>query len=163
MVLGELLERVYRSIHDDIVDGTATSGSATSIADTSLASKYQANKFKNWIAFISRTSDGLSPQYRYGTISAYTTAGVATISSVTDAVDPGDKYSFAKGSIPLETLIKLCNDALKGLGRIPLVDVSLVLASDSTRYTLPNAIKGKRPDLVFFRDSNYARYVAHNW
>lgn len=164
MNLGELLERTYRAIHDDLVDGVATGGSATTIADSSLAGKYQANKFKNWIAFISRTSDGLSPQNRYGIISAYTNAGTATIATVTDTVAAGDEYSFVKGSIPLYTGIKLVNDALQGLRKIPLVNTSLTLSASTIRYTLPIALKGKRPTYIYFRNpTNFSRYPAPNW
>ena len=164
MKLGELLERTYRAIHDDIVDGVATGGDATTIIDSSLSGKYQANKFKNWIAFITRTDNGLSPQGRYGIISAYVGTGTATISSIADSVQAGDEYSFCKGSVPLYTLTKLCNDALKGLGRIPLVDTSLTLAASTIRYTLPAVIKGKRPDYIYFREpTTFRRFPAPNW
>jgi hypothetical protein len=162
--LGELLERTYRAIHDDIVDGVATGGDATTITDSSLSGKYQSQKFKNWIAFISRTSNGLSPQGKYGIISNYVNSGSATIPTVTDAVEAGDEYSFCKGSIPLYTLIKLCNDGLKALGRIPLLDISLTLAASTIRYTLPAAIKGRKPSLVYFRHpTTFVRAHAPNW
>jgi len=162
--LGELLERTYRAIHDDIVDGVATDGNATTITDSSLSGKYPSQKFKNWIAFISRTSNGLSPQGKYGIISAYVNTGSATIPTVTDAVESGDEYAFCKGSIPLYTLIKLCNDGLKALGRIPLVDTSLTVAASTIRYTLPLAIKGRKPSLVYFRHpSTFVRAHAPNW
>src|SRR5215217_7571506 len=151
MILGELLEKVYRRIHDDVVDGVATGGSATQITDSSLSGKYQANKFKNWVAFITRSTDGLSPQNRYAIISAYDITGITTIASVTDPVQAGDEYAFCKGSIPLYTLIKLCNDAMLRLGNIPLVDVSLSVAASTIRYTMPIATKGRKPTLVYFR------------
>lgn len=152
MILGQLLEQVYRNIHADIVDGVATGGSSTTIVDSSLSGRFQENKFKNWIAFISRTTDGLSPQSKYGIISSYTNGGTATIPDLTDAVSAGDEYSFCKPDIPLHTLRKLCNDAMKGLGRIPLVDTSLTVDADTVRYNLPLAIKGRKPSRVFFRD-----------
>lgn len=160
MIFGELLERVYRSIHADIVDGVATGGTATTIVDSSLAGRYQENKFKNWIAFISRTTDGLSPQSKYGIIASYTNAGTATIPSVTDSVQAGDEYAFCKPDVPLHTLRKLCNDALQGLGRIPLIDTSLTVDADTVRYTLPLAIKGRKPSRVFFRDPT-TKVIAH--
>lgn|SRR5574341_2687585 len=153
MQLGALLEATYRAIHADIVDGVATGGDATHIIDTALTGKYQANKFKNWVAFLSRTTDGLSPQGKYGVISAYTNDGTATIPTVTDVVGAGDEYSFCKQDIPLYTLIKRCNDSLRSLGRIPLIDASLTVVSGTIRYNLPAAIKGRKPALVFFRDA----------
>lgn len=164
MQLGQLLERVYRGLHSDIVDGVATGGSATTIVDSGLSGKYQAQKFKNWVAFVSRTTDGASPQGKYGIISDYTNTGTATLSTLTDAVGAGDEYSFCKPDIPLYTLIKICNDALRGLGRIPLVDTSLTVAASTIRYTLPAAIKGRKPSLVYFRHpTTYYRVPAPNW
>ncbi len=164
MNLGELLERTYRTIHDDIVDGVATAGTASVITDSAISGRYQASKFKNWVAFITRTTDGASPKNRYSLIASNTTTGVITLaSSLTDVVDAGDEYALCKGSIPLYSMIKIVNDALKGLGRIPLVDTSLVLAYGVGRYNLPIAIKGKRPDLVYFRDSDSVRWDAPNY
>lgn len=164
MNLGQLLERVYRTIHADIVDGVATGGSATTIVDSSLSGKYQTSKFKGWTAFISRTTDGASPQSKFGIVSAYVNTGTATIPTVTDAVAAGDEYAFAKPDVPLYTLIKLCNDGMKALGRIPLVDTSLTVDPDTIRYTLPSGIKGRKPTLVYFRNpTTYARFQPPNW
>lgn len=164
MKLGELLERTYRAIHADVVDGVATGGDATHIIDSALSGKYKANQFKNWIAFISRTTDGLSPQGKYGVISDYVNTGTATIPTVTDAVQAGDEYSFCRPDVPLYTLIKLCNDALKGLKRIPLVDTSLTVAASTIRYTLPLALKGRKPNMIFFRNpTTFVRVPAPNW
>lgn len=161
---GELLERVYRAMHSDIVDGVATGGDATHIIDSSLSGKYQSQKFKNWIAFISRTADGLSPQGKYGIISDYVNTGTATIPTVTAAIENGDEYAFCKPDIPIYTLIKLCNDGLKALGRIPLIDSSLTVSASQIRYTLPLALKGRKPTNVFFRHpTTFVRIPAPNW
>lgn len=161
---GQLLERVYREIHDDIVDGLATGGSATTIVDSTLASKYTENKFKNWIAFISTTTDELTPQSKYATISAYVNStGTATIATLTDAVGAGDTYSFAKGTIPLLTMGKLVNDALGMLGRITYLDTSLTTAATTLNYTLPIATKGVRPNKVYLRKTDYTEYDVPNY
>lgn len=152
MYLGELVERTYRAMHSDIVDGVATGGSATTIVDSSLDGKYQSQKFKNYVAFVSRTTDGAAPQGKYGIISNYVSTGTATIPSLGAAgVEAGDEYSFCKQDVPLLTLVKLCNDGLRNLNRIPLIDTSLTVAASQIRYTLPLAIKGRKPDKILFR------------
>lgn len=166
MQLGELLEKVYREIHDDIVDGVATSGSSTTIGDTAIANKYTENKFKNWIAFISRTTDGAAPQGQYSKITTFVTStGLATTTdTLTAVVGAGDDYAFCKGTIPLFTLIKLCNDGIRALGRVHISDASLTTAADTLRYTLPAAVKGIRPRRIEIRDStNYEQFEVPNW
>lgn len=164
MNLGQLLEKVYRAMHSDIVDGVATGGSATTIVDSSLSGRYAAQKFKNWVAFISRTTDGNSPQSKYAIATAYTTDGTVTFPTMTDAVQAGDEYALCKQDVPLFTLVKLCNDALRGLGHIPLIDISLTVDDTTTRYTLPLALKGRRPSVVYFREpTTFELVIAPNW
>lgn len=164
MILGQLLEKVYRAVHADIIDGVATGGTATTLVDAALSGRYQAQKFKNWIVFISRTSDGLSPQSKFAIITGYTTDGTATFATMTDSVQAGDEYAFCKPDIPLYTLIKLCNDGLRALGHIPQIDISLTVVSTTIRYTLPAALNGIQPSLVFFRDATtHERAHTPNW
>lgn len=165
LILGQLLEQVYRQIHSDIVDGVATGGSVTTIVDLGLSSKpYTENRFKDWVAFISRSTDGAAPQSQYGIATAYVKAtGTITIPTVTAAVASGDEYSLCKPDIPLYTLINLCNDALNYLF-YAAVDTSLTSAEDTVRYTLPVATKGIQPYHIYLRDpSDYTIYEAPNW
>lgn len=165
MNFGQLLERVYREIHSDIVDGVATGGSATTIVDTTLITKpYTENRFRDWVAFISTTTDGLTPQSKFGIATAYVkSTGTITIPTVTDAVASGDTYSLCKQDVPLYTLIKLCNDGLKQLGRIWVRDTSLTTAADTLNYTIPIAAKGLRPRSIKLRDSDYVYYDTPNY
>lgn len=165
MQLGEALEKVYRGIHDDIVDGVATSGSnATTIEDTTLSTKYTQNRFKDWIAFISRTTDGLAPQGQYSIASAYVTSTKkVTIATLTAAVGSGDEYALCKGSIPLYTLIKLFNDGLRMLGEIWVRDTSLTVENNTLLYTLPAALKGRVPRSVSLMDEDYNPWEAPNY
>jgi hypothetical protein len=153
LILGQLLEQVYREIHADVVDGVATGGTATTIVDTGLITQpFVENRFKNWVAFISRSTDGLSPQSKYEIVTLYVKAtGTITIPTVTDAVAAGDEYSLCKPDVPLYTLIKLCNDGLNGLFYAAL-DTSLTSSSGETRYTLPIATKGQMPYQIFQRN-----------
>lgn len=165
LILGQLLEQVYRDLHCDIVDGVATGGSATTIVDTGLTTKpFTENRFKDWIAFISRSTDGLSPQSKFGIATAYVkSTGTITIPTVTDAVGAGDEYAVCKPDIPLYTLIKLCNDGINDLF-YAAVDTSLTSSSGTVRYTLPVALKGLQPYNVYLRDpSDYTLYNAPNW
>jgi hypothetical protein len=155
MQLGELLEKVCRNIHDDIVDGVCTGGSATTIVDSTLSTKYTQNRFKDWVAFISRTTDGLSPQGKYGIISDYVASTkTVTLATLTDAVGAGDTYSLCKMTIPLYTLIKLCNDALRSLDLIWVRDTSLTVAGSTLQYTLPIATKGLKIREIHLMDAN---------
>lgn len=163
--LGELLEKVYRSIHSDVVDGVATSGSnATTIEDTTLSTKYTQNRFKDWIAFISRTTDGASPQGKYAIATAYVASTrKVTIPTLTQTVDTGDEYALCKPDIPLYTLIKLCNDALKMLDLIWVHDTSITVAADDLTYTLPAATKGKKLRSVYQLNSDNVVCPAPNY
>lgn len=167
MILGELLERVYRTIHTDIVDGLATGGTATTIVDTGLTTQsFTENKFKNWVAFITRTTDGLSPQGKYGVATAYVkSTGTITIPTVTATVESGDEYALCKPDIPLYTMIKLCNDALRMLGKISVWDTSLTTVASTVRYTMPLVAKGQRLRKLYLRDPSNTTiiYAAPNY
>jgi hypothetical protein len=164
LILGQLLEQVYREIHADVVDGVATGGSATTIVDTGLTTQpFVENRFKNWVAFISRSTDGASPQSKYGIVTSYVKAtGTITLPTLTDSVQLNDEYSLCKPDVPLYTLIKLCNDGLNGLFYAAL-DTSLTSSGDETRYTLPLAVKGMTPYQIFLRDSSDIIYPAPNF
>lgn len=163
--LGQLLERSYRDMHADIVDGLATGGTTTTIVDTGLTSKsFRENHFKDWVAFISRTTDAAAPQYQFGIATAYVkSSGTITIPTVTATVGAGDEYALCNPLVPLYTHIKLCNDALNDLF-YAAVDTSLTTVAETVRYTLPIATKGIEPYQVYLRDpSDYTIYEAPNW
>lgn len=165
MIFGQLLENIYREIHSDIVDGVATGGTATTIVDTGLITKtYTENRFRDWIAFISTTTDGLSPQSKFGIATAYVkSTGTITIPTVTDTVGAGDTYAICKPDVPLYTLTKLCNDGLKQLGRIWVRNTSLTTAADTLNYTIPIAAKGIRPRSIQIRDVDYVYHTVPNY
>jgi len=162
--LGQLLEYGFRDIHADVVDGVATGGTTTTIVDSTLSAKpYTENRFRNWIAFISRTTDAAAPQYQYGIATAYVkSSGTITIPTVSATVGSGDEYALCKPDIPLYTAIKLVNDALNALS-YSLVDTSLTSDGETSRYTLPIATKGMRPYSIHLRDTDYTLYDAPNW
>lgn len=150
-------------MHADIVNGVATGGSTTTLEDSALASKYQANKFKNWIVIIKKTSNALTPQGKWALISSYVNTGVATFPSITDAVESGDEYAFCKDIIPLYELIELMKDGLQQLEKISNWDRTLTTADQTLRYTLPIAIKGSEIRSIRLEDSTYFPFEAPNY
>lgn len=162
MNAGALIERVYRELHDEIVDGISTGGTVgTSITDTAIIGKYPDNKFKNWVAFISSTTDGLAPQAEYAVISSnVNSTGVFTFPALTAATGAGDTYSVVKATVPVNTMLKLCNDGLQNLGRIWVNGTAGTTVASTRNYALPLAAKG--PDLreVYLLDTNNFKFAA---
>jgi len=124
----------------------ATGGSATTIVNTAFAdfeSPPEEDTLKNRIAFVESTTDGLTPQGKWGEVSAYAEATqTATIATVTDAIGAGDVIMLAKQDLfPLQETIFRVNRALTNLGEVPLSDVTLTSAADQTEYALPLGAK----------------------
>jgi len=165
MNAGALLERVYRELHDEIVDGISTGGTVgTAVTDTAIIGKYPDNKFKNWVAFISSTTDGLAPQAEYAVITTnVNSTGVFTFPALTAATGAGDTYAVVKATIPVNTMLKLANDGLQGLGRIWVNGTAGTTASSTRNYALPLAAKG--PDLreVYLLDTNNFKFPAPHY
>jgi hypothetical protein len=158
MILGGLLEAVYRKMHDEIVDGVATAGATTTVTDTTIITKYTDAKFKSWVFFDSNTN-----QYSVVTGNINSTGVITFAPAIATAVQVGDAYSIVKGTIPLNTLIKLCNDGLTMIGKIWTIDTSLVTAASTRDYTMPLAMKGEDLRSVYLRDVNKYRFDAPNY
>jgi hypothetical protein len=149
MNLSNLLQNLYSDTGQtdpEYGNFVATGGSATTIINTgwaSLESPPEEDTLKNRVAFIQSTTDGLTPQGKWGKVSAYAEAtNTMTISTVTDAVGAGDVIILAKQTIfPLQETIFRVNRALTNLGDVPIADVSLTTVSDKTEYALPLAAK----------------------
>lgn len=145
MNLGQLLEKVLPIS----LEGKATDGSTTTIVDTDLIGKYDTDAFKDGIAFIHSTTDGLSPVSQFSILNAYAdgtgTFTVATAYSAT--VGAGDYYSIADPQFRLIPVLRVVNDALREFGIISLVDTSLT-TSEALEYTLPLALKARPLDKV---------------
>jgi hypothetical protein len=149
MNLSNLLQNLYSDTGQtdpEYGNFVATGGSATTIINTgwaSLESPPEEDTLKNRVAFIQSTTDGLTPQGKWGKVSAYAEAtNTMTIPTVTDAVGSGDVIILAKQTIfPLQETIFRVNRALTNLGDVPIADVSLTTVSDKTEYALPLAAK----------------------
>lgn len=139
MNLGQLLEKILPIQ----LEGKATGGGTTSIADSTLPGSYDDDSFKNALAFIHSTTDGLAPQAQFSVVSAYVdSTGTFTVDTAyTAAVTSGDFYSIADPQYKKVPVLRVVNDALRNFGMIPLVDTSLTTAADTLEYTLPLALK----------------------
>jgi hypothetical protein len=166
MNLGKLLEETYSALGFIRLRSLATGGSATTIIDTALAIQYPTNGFKKHIFFISQTTDGLSPQSKFGVLPAahYVAATQTfTIPTVTDSVGAGDIYAIAKPTVDLYEMLGQINLAMAKLPAVRLSDVSLTAAKDTLEYTLPLAVKGYEIQEVWIgnatdgyqKDNNY--------
>lgn len=154
MNLGNLLEKAYRGIHDEIVDGVCTTGGTISLVDTQIIAKYNDGRFKNYTCFVPDTGEYTRVSSNVNSTGSITFA--ATIGSVT----AGDQYAVVKNSIPLYTGVRLANDALTMLGRIWMIDTSGTTAVGTRNYTLATATKGMELRSVYLRDTNNWHYDA---
>lgn len=132
------------------LEGKATGGGTTTIIDTLLSGKYDDDAFKDALAFIRQSTDGLAPQDQFSVLSAYnsSTQTFTVDTAYSAVVGAGDYYAIADPAWPLPTVQRLANQALRKLGVISLTDDSIVLVNNERRYTLPEAIWGFPLDLV---------------
>lgn len=161
MLLGQLLEKILPIQ----IEGKATSGSTTTIGDTNLIGKYDTDAFKDGIAFIHSTTDGLAPTGQYGTVTGFVDAtGVFTIdTTLTAVVASGDYYSIADPQFTIIPLLRVVNDALRDFGLIALVDTSITSAADTLEYSLPLALKAFPLDRVELGNVTDGWHELNDW
>jgi len=147
--LSDLIQDSYRELGQLNV-GVATGGSATTVVDSTLADK--AGGDDAWVdgaIFIIEdgTTAGTSPEGKYALITAYAdSTGTFTFATMTDAVASGDTYGYANNMWPLYQMVEFANDALRGLGDIPLIDTTtLDTAASQTEYAYAIAWKRRPP------------------
>jgi len=163
--LSELLESAYRALGRTRTF-TATGGSATTIICTTLAEKLAEDEVVDNAFFISSTTDGLTPQGKYGLVTSYVEDTTTfTIPTVTDLVGAGDIITLTDAQFPLQEMVSLANQALSYLGDIVLIDTSLTTASGQTEYAIPVAVKRDKPvrvEIQTYADSNDNRWKEYN-
>jgi len=147
-VFGQMLAQVYRSLAQDTVDSVVTgTPTSTTILDSSLVGRFNDTTFVNGVIF-----DEFDWEFKKITQYQNNVSGASVftwVGAMARTPVAGDKYSAIKSQMyPLETMIKLFNDALQYLRKIPLQDVSLTTTSNTLGYTLPIAVKGKPIDRV---------------
>lgn len=142
MNLGHLLEKTFEALGFVRLKSVATGGSATTIVDTALATLFGTNAFKKHIFFISQTTDGLTPQNKYGILPAahYVAATQTfTIPTVTDAVGAGDVYTIVRPTVDLYEMLAQINIGMAMLPAVRLPNESLSVVSDQSVYSIPLA------------------------
>ena len=146
MNFGQLLVRSLPIV----LEGKATGGDQNNIIDTGLAGRYDDDAFKDALAFVRKTTDGLAPQDQFSVIAAYDSSAqsFSIAPDLTANVWAGDYYAIADPQWPLVTVQRLANQALHNLGVISLTDDSLTVVANQRRYTLPEALWGFPIDLV---------------
>lgn len=128
-----------------VLEGIATGGSATTVID--LNDRLEADDYWNrgtvWI-LRDAAGAGASPEGKYSIVNDFVkaTAVITLRDTVTDGVAAGDKYGVGKRRYPLHILIQKINDALRGMGQIPLTDFTLVSVAGQSEYSLPSPNMG---------------------
>lgn len=142
MNLGHLLEKTYEALGFVKLKSVATGGSATTIVDIAQATQFGTNSFKKHIFFISQTTDGLTPQNKFGVLPAahYVSATQTfTIPTVTQTVDAGDIYTIVKPTIGLYEMISQINTGMAMLPAVRLPNETLTTISSQSVYSIPLA------------------------
>jgi hypothetical protein len=122
-------------------DGIATGGGTTSIVDTT----YRTEADSVWVGgpvwiLYNANSVGAAPEGEWAVCSAFSSSSdTLTISTVTSAVQTGDRYAVAKKRYPLADLIGSVNEAISDLGPIEITDTtSIDLIAATKEYSLPD-------------------------
>jgi len=142
--LFDILKKTYLSLGYMEIS-TATGGSRGYLVDTNIGpDNYGDDDIVGNLVFIIKAG-GTAPEGEVARVSAYSssTNTITFSSSLTVAVDRGDKYGLVRNIIELETLKELVNDALQSMGTIQLADTSLVTVASQSEYTIPTALKYK--------------------
>lgn len=144
MILSDVMRKAWTNI-GHLASIKATGGSATTVVDTNT--RYTTDdSLKGGTAIVIATTDGLTPQGKYGRISAFVASTKTfTIDTVTDAIGAGDEIGLVKSQISAIQMAQAVNDALAyHIGTISLVDTSLTTVADQTEYAIPVGLKIKQ-------------------
>ena len=168
------LQQLYRRLNGKVT--LATGGSTTTIVDTKLSDELADNNeddiYNGGTAIVIEDAGGANaaPEGEFSRITDYvaSTTTLTLSPAVTTAIASGDRVIIAPSEFPLYDMLEVLNDALKNIGDIPRVDVSLSTAVDQTEYTLPAVIKGLQLLNVEVQgetdDANDNRYIElPNW
>ena len=122
-------------------EGLATGGTTATLIDT-VGRTEEDDYWVGGSVWILRDTAGVAPENEYGEISAFvnSTATATIRTALTAAPAAGDRYGFGKTRYPLWLLIQKVNEAVEGMGEIPVVDkATITTAATQTEYDLPGA------------------------
>lgn len=148
MQFGKLLEEVFTQCGLRVLRRAATGGSTTTVVDSGWINKkgdgfYAQGSSGGYILFLSQTTDRAAPEGQFGEVSSYTlstTTPTYTIPTLSASAQSGDIYSLMKPNISLYEMIAQCNEGLRRLPPLELVDTTLTGTKDTLYYTLPFAV-----------------------
>ena len=145
MTLFEMIAKSYLRLGQMVVR-QATGGSTSTVVDSGIANEGRDNDYKTAPVFIME-ADAAAPEGEFSQCSASTNStGTITVSpSFTVAPASGDRYGLGTILIPLWTAIDVANDALRQIGDIPLVDSSTTTVAAQRQYSIPVAVKRRKP------------------
>jgi len=123
-------------------EGVVTGGTTTTLIDT-VARTEEDDYWVGGTAWIlwDAGGGGVAPEKSYSDITAFVNStATATLRTTIVAPAVGDRYGFGKTRYPLWLLIQKINEAVEGMGEIPVVDkTTITTASAQTEYSLPGA------------------------
>lgn len=125
---------------------TATGGSTLTVVDSGINADIQDDTYNGYTVFVNydATGAGAAPEGEIRTVSDYVQSTTTLTVSVafSAAIAAGDIIVLARKSLfPLGDVKRLCNNALKKLGEIPVPDTSLTTASAQTEYDMPSGVR----------------------
>ena len=151
MTLQQLLVRAYTKL-GQLSFSAATGGSTSTIADTSLQNQGTDGDYVGSPMFVTRDAGalGAAPEGEFSICTTYVdSTGTFTVSPVfTTAPASGDRYAYGLSIFPLYSMIQLANQGLQAIGDIPLVDSSLTTVAGQREYSIPVALKRRRPTRI---------------
>lgn len=145
-----ILQQFYRRVAGKVT--LATGGSTTTAIDTKLTEELEDGNeddiYKGGTLIVIEDAGGLSaaPEGEASRITGYvaSTTTITVSPALTTAIAAGDRILIAPPDFPLYDVIEQVNDALRGLGDIPVPNTSITTAANQTEYTLPLALKGQQ-------------------
>ena len=140
-----LFDLTYRvcSKLGQVREGLCTGGTTTTILDANDRGE-EDEYWNGGTAWMLRDAAGASaaPEGEYSVIKDFANTGgvITTRDTLTAAPAAGDKYAVGKVRYPLWLLIQKINEAVEGMGEIPVVDkATITTAGSKTEYSLPGA------------------------
>ena len=138
--LYDIAQDVYQDL-GELNHGLVESGTGTTLVDAKLKNR-PTDHLLYGTAFLTydEGAAGGSPEGKMREITAYApSTGTLTFDTVTDSPVAGDRYAWASGNYALDDMIPIINQALRKLGRVPLLDETITSTS-AVEYATPSGV-----------------------